>query len=176
MNTTPTIRHYGILEGQHSRQAWMRALLQLMTTKDPSPVLAKSLAAWRKVMAAWQRSQYHGMYEILDYGSTLEIVDARGDTAGLRRREVSRFLQDNGVSIHDHAWGDGEISADYSCQPRTPVESYKDGSKFDVSISLRETKNGGATSSNSGLSLLSDRICRKSQNGWKQRSITGPRL
>ena len=94
-------------------------------------------------MAVWQRSQYHGMYEILDYGSTLEIVDARGDTAGLRRREVSRFLQDNGVSIHDHAWGDGEISADYSCQPGTPVESYKDGSKFNVSISLRETKNRG---------------------------------
>ena len=157
-------------------RTWARELLQLATTKDPLPVLAKLLAAWQKVMMVWLRSKYHGMYEILDYESTLEIVDARGDTAVLRRREVIRFLQDNVVAIHDHAWGDGQIFADYSCQPRTPVESYKDGSKFDVSISLRETKNGGATSSNSGLSLLSDRICRKSQNGWKQRLTTGPRL
>ena len=124
-------------------RTWAKAVLQLMTTKDPFPVLGKLVAAWQKVMAVRQRSQYHGMYEVIDYESTLEIVDRRGDTAVLRRREVIRFLQDNVVAIHDHAWGDGQIFADYQCQPGTPVDFYKDGSKFNVLISLRETKNRG---------------------------------
>ena len=124
-------------------RTWVRALLQLMTTKDPFPVLAKLLAAWQKLLVVWQRSQYHGMYEILDYESTFEIMDPKGETATLRRREVIRFLQDNVVAIHDHAWGDGEIFADYQCQPGVPVDFYKDGSKFNVLISLRETKNRG---------------------------------
>jgi hypothetical protein len=47
------------------------------------------------------------------------------------------------VAIHDHAWGDGEIFARYQCQPGLPVDWYEDGSKHNVLISLRETKNRG---------------------------------
>ena len=121
----------------------MRALLQLMTTKDPFPVLIKLLSGWDKVSRFLEKSRYHGLYEVLDYESTFEIMDPKGETATLRRREVIRFLQDNVVAIHDHAWGDGEIFADYQCQPGVPVDFYKDGSKFNVLISLRETKNRG---------------------------------
>ncbi len=80
--------------------------------------------------------RYHGMYEILDYEATLEILDLKGKKAVLTRREVIRFLQDNVVAIHDHAWGDGELFAEYRCQPGAPVDSYEDGSKWNVLISL----------------------------------------
>lgn len=124
-------------------KSWGKALLQLITSNDPPPIVTRLWSAWQKAIAAWHKTQYYGMYEVLDYESTLEIVDRRGDSAVLRRREVIRFLQDNVVAIHDHAWGDGQIFADYQCQPGTPVDFYKDGSKFNVLISLRETKNRG---------------------------------
>jgi hypothetical protein len=89
------------------------------------------------------RISYHGMYEILEYDATLEIRDPRGQEARLVRHEVIRVLQDNVVAIHDHAWGDGEIFAEYNCQPGIPVDFYEDGSKHNVLISLRETKNRG---------------------------------
>ena len=57
------------------------------------------------------------MSEILDHNSTLEVHDAGGEEATITRREVIRFLQDNVVAIHDHAWGDGDIFAEYRCRP-----------------------------------------------------------
>jgi hypothetical protein len=86
---------------------------------------------------------YHGMFEILEYQATLEIMDPNGEEAVLTRQEVIRFLQDNVVAIYDVAWGDGEILADYQCQPGVPVDFYQDGSKYKILISLRETKNRG---------------------------------
>lgn len=86
---------------------------------------------------------YRGMYEILEYDSTLKIVDPKGKKAVLTRREVIRFLQDNVVAVHDHAWGDGQLFAKYQCQPGVPVDFYEDGSRYNVLISLRETKNRG---------------------------------
>lgn len=86
---------------------------------------------------------YHGMYDILSYEAHLEIADPQGEWATLTRREVIRFRQDNVVAIHDHAWGDGELFAKYRCQPGLPVDIYQDGSKYNVLISLRETKNRG---------------------------------
>jgi hypothetical protein len=83
------------------------------------------------------------MYEILDYDSTLEILDPKGEKATLTRREVIRFLQNNVVAIHDHAWGDGEIFAEYHCQPGVPVDFYEHGSRHNILISLRETKDRG---------------------------------
>ena len=91
----------------------------------------------------WDRARYRGMYAILDHDSTLELVDREGEKAILTRRQVVRFLQDNVVAIHDHAWGDGELFAEYKCQPGVPVDIYEDGSKHNVLISLRETKNRG---------------------------------
>jgi hypothetical protein len=91
----------------------------------------------------WARAHYRGMYAILDYDSALELLDGRGEKAIITRRQVIRFLQDNVVAIHDHAWGDGELFAEYKCQPGVPVDIYEDGSKHNVLISLRETKNRG---------------------------------
>ena len=91
----------------------------------------------------WDRARYRGMYAILDYDSALDILDREGEKAIITRRQVIRFLQDNVVAIHDHAWGDGELFAEYKCQPGVPVDIYEDGSKHNVLISLRETKNRG---------------------------------
>ena len=44
---------------------------------------------------------------------------------------------------HSQAFGDGDLFAEYHCQPGIPVDFYEDGSKHNVLISLRETKNRG---------------------------------
>jgi hypothetical protein len=105
--------------------------------------LTKLLEAWEVLSHLWDKIHYHGLYEILDYDATLEIIDPKGEKAVITRREVVRFLQDNVVAIHDHAWGDGQLFAEYSCQPGVAVDFYEDGSKYNVLISLRETKNRG---------------------------------
>ena len=124
----------------HSLIRWaLKHILQL----DPIDILAKLLDVWEIFSHWWTESRYRGMYEILDYDATLELLDPGGQEASLTRREVIRFLQDNVVAIHDHAWGDGQLFASYRCQPGVPVDFYKDGSKHNILISLRETKNKG---------------------------------
>ena len=118
---------------------WYGSVLRwLAPEKLPDLVKVLGLAA-----RGWQRVRYRGMYEILEYDATLELLDPKGETAKLTRRQVVRFLQDNVVAIHDHAWGDGELFAEYSCRPGVPVDIYEDGAKHNVLISLRETRNRG---------------------------------
>lgn len=122
---------------------WLCEVLKRLLRQGPVQVLLKLLKAWNDISRLWDKIHYHGMYEIVDYDSTLEIVDSKGEKAILTRRGVVRFLQDNAVAIHDHAWGDGELFAKYTCQPGVPVDFYEDGSKYNVLISLRETKHRG---------------------------------
>lgn len=118
-------------------------LLRLISPDSLAPMFQNAFDIWEILNQFQDRIGYHGMYEILDYNSKLEIMDPEGKTAILTRHEVIRFLQDNVVAIHDHAWGDGDIFAEYNCQPGIPVDFYEDGSKWNVLISLRETKNRG---------------------------------
>lgn len=90
-----------------------------------------------------KRERHEGMYEILDYDSTLELVDAKGKTAVFKRRQKVKFLQDNVIAFQDLAWGDGEIFADYKCSPGVEVDRYQEGDRWNVLISLRETKSSG---------------------------------
>jgi hypothetical protein len=113
-------------------------------------ITGRLVLALRNILDFWELAEelrsklgYHGMYEVLDYEATLEMMDAQGEKAKLTRHEVIRFLQDNVVAIHDHAWGEGELFAEYHCQPGVPVDFYQDGSKHNILISLRETKNRG---------------------------------
>ena len=89
------------------------------------------------------REWHEGMYEILEYDSVLELKDPAGNLAELKRRQKVRFLQDNIIAYEDQAWGEGEIFADYKCSPGVPVDRYRDGFKWKVLISLRETKQRG---------------------------------
>jgi hypothetical protein len=78
---------------------------------DLFQVLVKLIQAWDILSRLLDRIHYHGMYEILDYDATLELVDPRGERAIFQRREVIRFLHENVVAIHDHAWGNDELFA-----------------------------------------------------------------
>ena len=69
-------------------------------------------------------SRPQGIYEILDYDVTLDIQDALGQVAILRRRQKVRFLQDHVIAYEDEAWGDGNPLATYHCSPGFPVESF----------------------------------------------------
>ena len=120
---------------------WLRPVLKHISPQDPLAVLQKALDAWDLFGRLRERVRYHGMYEILDYDAVLEIRDSKGRKAVLTRQETVRFLQSNVVAIHDHAWGDGELFVKYQCQPGVPVDFYEDGSKHNVLISLRETRN-----------------------------------
>ena len=89
------------------------------------------MEAWELVEQLRDRIGYHGMVEILDYQSTLDIQDATDDEATITRHEVIRFLQDNVVAIHDPALGDGELCAECTCQPGIAVDFvdfHEDGS------------------------------------------------
>lgn len=87
-----------------------------------------------------------GIYEVLEYDSTLELVDPRGKNAIYRKREKIRYLQDNNIAYQDQAWGDGEILVNYRCSPGYPVDHYRSGYKTLILISLREVKNKGDVS------------------------------
>jgi hypothetical protein len=84
-----------------------------------------------------------GMYEVLEYESTLELKDRRGENAIFRKREKVRYLQDYIIAYQDQAWGDGEILLNYRCTPGTPVDRYRTGYKTFILISLHEVKNRG---------------------------------
>jgi hypothetical protein len=84
-----------------------------------------------------------GPYEVLEYESRLDLQDTRGRKAVFYKRQRVRFLQDNIIAYQDQTWGDGEIFADYKCSPGVAVDRYRDGHRYRVLISLRETKNRG---------------------------------
>ena len=101
------------------------------------PDLYRALHLWFK------RHRHEGMYEILDYDATLELVDPKGKTAIFTKRQRVKFLQDHIIAFQDYAWGDGEIFANYNCTPGSEVDHYQEGDRWNILISLRETKNSG---------------------------------
>ena len=90
-----------------------------------------------------QRLRKPGMYEVLNYESTLEILDPNGKQAIFSKVEEIKMLQDNVIAIQDQAWGDGKILDDYQCSPGVPVDFYRSGHKTHILISLRDVKQKG---------------------------------
>ena len=84
-----------------------------------------------------------GMYEVLDYETTLELKNDKGNEASLTKREKVRYLQENIIAFPDEAFGDGEILIDYKCSPGVLVDSYRLGHKTQILISLHSIKNKG---------------------------------
>lgn len=83
------------------------------------------------------------MYEILDYESTLELCDIQGAVAVFHKRQRVKFLQNNIIAFEDYVWGDGEVLADYKCSPGVVADRYQEGDRWNILISLRETKRKG---------------------------------
>ncbi len=84
-----------------------------------------------------------GMYEVLDYESTLEILDDKGKAATFQEYKKVRFLQDEIIAFQDYAWGDGEILIDYKTSRGKAVDRHRSGYKTYILLSLREVKNKG---------------------------------
>lgn len=101
------------------------------------PDLYRLLHQW------WYRYRHEGTYEFLTYDATLELVDPQGKTAVLKKQQRVKFLQTNTIAFEDYAWGEGKIFVDYKCSPGIPVDRYQEGDRWNVLISLRETKNPG---------------------------------
>jgi hypothetical protein len=96
-----------------------------------------------QIFARWF-SRSEGLYEVLEYESTLELLDARGEKARFHKRQRVKFLQDHIIAYQDQAWGDGEFLLHYRCTPGVAVDRYRVGHKTIVLISLREVKQRGA--------------------------------
>lgn len=47
------------------------------------------------------------------------------------------------IAFQDQAWGDGDIFAEYKCSPGTPVDFYREGHRYRILISLRQSKQRG---------------------------------
>ena len=100
----------------------------------------------------------NGIYEVLEYETSLELLDASSKKANYDKRQRVRFLQDN----EDQAWGDGQIFADYKCSPGIAVDRYQDGNRYRILISLRETKKYGT--------IEKFHIHRRIENGCTKKS------
>ena len=84
-----------------------------------------------------------GMYEILEYDSSLKLVEATGKKAILKRQQKVKFLQDHVIAFQDHVWGEGELFERYKVSPGVVADRYREGNHWNVLISLRETKSKG---------------------------------
>lgn len=115
-----------------------------------SPLLSPLLQEWRLLISVaynlytwFAQGSDKGMYEILDYDTTLELLDSRGRSAVIYKRQKVRFLQDHTLVFQDYAWGEGEIFADYKCAPGVVVDRYQAGDRWNILISLRAVKSKG---------------------------------
>ncbi len=118
-------------------------LLRILVPFLGSDLFEMLILLWRLGRRVLASRAHEGMYEVLDYESRLELLDTRGEKAVLYKRQRVRFLQDHILAYQDKAWGDGEIFADYQCSPGVPVDRYREGHRYHVLISLRETKSRG---------------------------------
>lgn len=102
------------------------------------------------IMEAWKLGHKilrglanEGMYEVLEYDSTLELQNISGKKAIFTKRKKVRYLQNDIIAFQDYGWGDGEQFADYQASPGVAVDRYKIGYKTYILLSLREVKNRG---------------------------------
>jgi hypothetical protein len=125
-------------EKRDDHQSLLDKLIALLLRLDWLDVLGD---VWKVLQKALPGQSYKGLYEVLEYESTLELKDRGGKRAAFKKREKVRYLQDNVIAYQDQAWGAGEILLDYRCTPGAPVDRYRSGHKTYVLISRREVKN-----------------------------------
>jgi hypothetical protein len=122
-----------------------RTLLRLLVPLLDSQVISALILLWRLAQRVLSYKTHGGIYEVLDHAVTLHLLDREGRRAVYTKYQQVRFLQDNVIAYQDQAWGDGNIFAEYKCSPGVPVDRYREGNRYRILISLRETKNAGDT-------------------------------
>lgn len=119
------------------------SLLRVLVPLLGSDVLEILFFLLRFTKSVFRLKTHEGMYTVLSYHAQLELLDNEGEKAILHKRQSVRFRQDNIIAYQDKAWGDGELFADYHCSPGVAVDRYREGHRYLVLISLRETKHAG---------------------------------
>lgn len=84
-----------------------------------------------------------GIYKVLVYQSSLEILGSSGKHAIFKKKMVIKYLQDNVNTFTDFGWSDGKGLLNYQVSPGHPVDQYKSGHREYVLISLRKRKRRG---------------------------------
>jgi len=82
-----------------------QSLLDKLITLLSGCLAESSGEAWKIVQQMIQGRSLAGMYEVLEYESTLELKDRAGKRATFKKREKVRYLQDNIIAYQDQAWG-----------------------------------------------------------------------
>ena len=116
--------------------SWLSGLLDM-------PWLALVINIARLGIRVLRGLSSEGVYEVLEYETTLELRDTKGRMATFKKHERVRYLQDHVIAYQDQGWGDGKILVNYRCTPGIPVDRYRSGYKTFVLISLRDVKNRG---------------------------------
>lgn len=114
--------------------------LSLLSTLLNSEVI-KWIAA--ELLDLWRSSRFDGTYKVHEHEVQLGLIDDQGKQAIYQKRQQVVFLHNDITAIQDQAWGDGDLFADYKCSPGIPVDTYKEGYRYRILISLRGTKNRG---------------------------------
>jgi hypothetical protein len=95
-------------------------------------------------LAPFLKRRQSGLFEILDYDSTLELCDEQGKTAIIHRWQKIRFLQNHVVAFQDFVWGgDGEQMANYKIAPGSVAKIYTEGKRWNVLSALDEVSSKG---------------------------------
>jgi hypothetical protein len=108
-------------EKRKDRQSLLEKLIAILLSL---PWLEVAEMAWNIIRKVIQVRSYAGMYEVLNYESTLELRDRGGKRAVFKKWEKVRYIQDNVIVYQDQAWGDGEILVNYRCSPGKPSVDY----------------------------------------------------
>lgn len=122
-----------------------------MDLPDPTTPLSILSGNWATILGGLYRALLQflkkktvsGPYEVLEYDAILDLPDPKGRLALFKKRLRVKFLQDYIIAFQDHAWGDGDLLADYNCSPGVEVDHYPEGDRWNILISLRETKSRG---------------------------------
>jgi hypothetical protein len=108
-----------------------------------SPWLEIAGEIWKIGKKVLRGMANEGVYEVLDYESTLEIQNSKGTRATFSKRKKIRYLQNKIIAYQDHGWGDGEILLNYRTSRGKAVDYYRSGYKTYILLSLQEIKNRG---------------------------------
>ncbi len=95
------------------------------------------------IRAYVRQNSPEGLYEVLRYETKLELLDPHGRTAQLSKYQRIKFLQNHVIAFEDYAWGEGNVLAEYKCSPGFEADRYLEGGRWNILISLRETKQRG---------------------------------
>lgn len=127
-------------DGESTKASFLTCLVAVLPDLPWIEILTEAWKLGRKIIRGLTDE---GMYEVLEYESTLELHDKAGKRATFKKRKKVRYLQNDIIAYQDYGWADGNHFVDYKAKPGLPVDRYKAGYKTYILLSLREVKNRG---------------------------------